>query len=109
MVDVGNARLPANLQKPMNVTDFATGAAHRRQAVRCRYAAGAQYRWRGGVAGLPERQRVRGGDQPWQAPAAVGAVTAGSVTQAAKAVGQCGFTGKPVTFNFQDAGAPCCS
>ena len=24
VVDVGNARLPANLQKPMNVTDFAT-------------------------------------------------------------------------------------
>ncbi|HFF6217189.1 TPA: type IV pilus secretin PilQ [Stenotrophomonas maltophilia] len=103
VVDVGNARLPANLQKPMNVTDFATPV----QRIDAK-PSGAGTQLVLSTGGAVESLAYQSGNEyvveisPRQAPAAVGAVTAGSVTQAAKAVGQRGFTGKPVTFNFQD-------
>lgn len=103
VVDVGNARLPANLQKPMNVTDFATPV----QRIDAK-PSGAGTQLVLSTGGAVESLAYQSGNEyvveisPQQAPAAVGAVTAGSVTQAAKAVGQRGFTGKPVTFNFQD-------
>ncbi|MBH1432196.1 type IV pilus secretin PilQ family protein [Stenotrophomonas maltophilia] len=103
VVDVGNARLPANLQKPMNVTDFATPV----QRIDAK-PSGAGTQLVLSTGGAAESLAYQSGNEyvveisPRQAPAAVGAVTAGSVTQAAKAVGQRGFTGKPVTFNFQD-------
>ncbi|MCR1804511.1 type IV pilus secretin PilQ family protein [Stenotrophomonas geniculata] len=103
VVDVGNARLPANLQKPMNVTDFATPV----QRIDAK-PSGAGTQLVLSIGGAVESLAYQSGNEyvveisPRQAPAAVGAVTAGSVTQAAKAVGQRGFTGKPVTFNFQD-------
>ncbi|WP_414495539.1 type IV pilus secretin PilQ [Stenotrophomonas maltophilia] len=103
VVDVGNARLPANLQKPMNVTDFATPV----QRIDPK-PSGAGTQLVLSTGGAVESLAYQSGNEyvveisPRQAPAAVGAVTAGSVTQAAKAVGQRGFTGKPVTFNFQD-------
>jgi type IV pilus assembly protein PilQ len=105
VVDVGNA-LPANLQKPMNVVDFATPV----QRIDAK-PSGAGTQLVLSTGGAVESLAYQSGNEyvveisPRQAPAAVGAVTAGSVTQAAKAVGQRGFTGKPVTFNFQDAGA----
>lgn len=103
VVDVGNARLPTNLQKPMNVTDFATPV----QRIDAK-PSGAGTQLVLSTGGAVESLAYQSGNEyvveisPRQAPAAVGAVTAGSVTQAAKAVGQRGFTGKPVTFNFQD-------
>ncbi len=103
VVDVGNARLPANLQKPMNVIDFATPV----QRIDAK-PSGAGTQLVLSTGGAVESLAYQSGNEyvveisPRQAPAAVGAVTAGSVTQAAKAVGQRGFTGKPVTFNFQD-------
>lgn len=103
VVDVGNARLPANLQKPMNVTDFATPV----QRIDAK-PSGAGTQLVLSTGGAVESLAYQSGNEyvveisPRQAQAAVGAVTAGSVTQAAKAVGQRGFTGKPVTFNFQD-------
>ena len=103
VVDVGNARLPANLQKPMNVTDFATPV----QRIDAK-PSGAGTQLVLSTGGAVESLAYQSGNEyvveisPRQAPAAVGAVTAGSVTQATKAVGQRGFTGKPVTFNFQD-------
>lgn len=103
VVDVGNARLPANLQKPMNVTDFATPV----QRIDAK-PSGAGTQLVLSTGGAVESLAYQSGNEyvveisPRQTPAAVGAVTAGSVTQAAKAVGQRGFTGKPVTFNFQD-------
>lgn len=103
VVDVGNARLPANLQKPMNVTDFATPV----QRIDAK-PSGAGTQLVLSTGGAVESLAYQSGNEyvveisPRQAPAAVGAVTAGSVTQAAKAVGLRGFTGKPVTFNFQD-------
>ncbi|HEL3779363.1 TPA: type IV pilus secretin PilQ family protein [Stenotrophomonas maltophilia] len=103
VVDVGNARLPANLQKPMNVTDFATPV----QRIDAK-PSGAGTQLVLSTGGTVDSLAYQSGNEyvveisPRQAPAAVGAVTAGSVAQAAKAVGQRGFTGKPVTFNFQD-------
>ncbi len=103
VVDVGNARLPANLQKPMNVIDFATPV----QRIDAK-PSGAGTQLVLSTGGAVESLAYQSGNEyvveisPRQAPAAVGAVTAGGVTQAAKAVGQRGFTGKPVTFNFQD-------
>ncbi|BBO52909.1 fimbrial protein [Stenotrophomonas maltophilia] len=103
VVDVGNARLPANLQKPMNVVDFATPV----QRIDAK-PSGAGTQLVLSTGGAVESLAYQSGNEyvveisPRQAPAAVGAVTAGSVTQAAKALPQRGFTGKPVTFNFQD-------
>ncbi len=103
VVDVGNARLPANLQKPMNVTDFATPV----QRIDAK-PSGAGTQLVLSTGGPVESLAYQSGNEyvveisPRQAQAAVGAVTAGSVTQAAKGVPQRGFTGKPVTFNFQD-------
>lgn len=103
VVDVGNARLPANLQKPLNVTDFATPV----QRIDAK-PSGAGTQLVLSTGGAVESLAYQSGNEyvveisPRQAPAAVGAVTAGSVTQAARALPQRGFTGKPVTFNFQD-------
>ncbi len=103
VVDVGNARLPANLQKPMNVTDFATPV----QRIDAK-PSGAGTQLVLSTGGPVESLAYQSGNEyvveisPRQAQAAVGAVTAGSVTQAAKGVPQRGYAGKPVTFNFQD-------
>jgi len=103
VVDVGNARLPANLQKPMNVTDFATPV----QRIDAR-PSGAGTQLVLSTGGAVESLAYQSGNEyvveisARKAPAAVGAVTAGSVTQAAKGVPQRGYSGKPVTFNFQD-------
>lgn len=103
VVDVGNARLPANLQKPMNVTDFAT-PVQRIDAM----PSGAGTQLVLSTGGAVESLAYQSGNEyvveisPKQAQAAVGAVTAGSVSQAAKGVPQRGYSGKPVTFNFQD-------
>ncbi|WP_343652816.1 type IV pilus secretin PilQ family protein [Stenotrophomonas sp.] len=103
IVDVGNARLPANLQKPMNVTDFATPV----QRIDAK-PSGAGTQLVLSTGGAVESLAYQSGNEyvveitPRKAPAAVGAVTAGSVSQAAKGVPQRGYSGKPVTFNFQD-------
>ena len=103
VVDVGNARLPANLQKPLNVTDFATPV----QRIDAK-PSGAGTQLVLSTGGAVESLAYQSGNEyvveisARKAPAAVGAVTAGSVTQAAKGVPQRGYSGKPVTFNFQD-------
>jgi len=103
VVDVGNARLPASLQKPMNVTDFATPV----QRIDAK-PSGAGTQLVLSTGGAVESLAYQSGNEyvveisARKAPAAVGAVTAGSVTQAAKGVPQRGYSGKPVTFNFQD-------
>ncbi|KAG0942421.1 hypothetical protein G6F31_014875 [Rhizopus arrhizus] len=87
----------------MNVTDFATPV----QRIDAK-PSGAGTQLVLSTGGAVDSLAYQSGNEyvveisPRQAPAAVGAVTAGSVAQAAKAVGQRGFTGKPVTFNFQD-------
>jgi len=103
VIDVGNARLPENLQKSINVTDFATPV----QRIDPKpYGGGTQLVLNTNTAF--ESLAYQSGNEyvveisPRQAAPATGAVTATSVSQAAAALGQRGYSGKPVTFNFQD-------
>lgn len=103
VIDVGNARLPESLQKPINVTDFATPV----QRIDAKpYGGGTQLVLNTNTAF--ESLAYQSGNEyvveisPRQAMPATGAINATTVTQAAAAVGQRGYSGKPVTFNFQD-------
>ncbi|MFP7722264.1 type IV pilus secretin PilQ [Lysobacter sp. A3-1-A15] len=104
MVDVGNATLPATLQRPLNVTDFATPV----QRIDAR-ASG-----RGTLLVLDTRGQFdsmayqTGRDYIVEitpaAPAAgraVGAPDQGAVISASGGESRA-FSGRPVTFNFQD-------
>ena len=106
VVDVGNARLPSSLQRPINVTDFATpvqridanSSGSGTQLVLSTsgpfesraYQTGRDY-----VVEILPRAAVAS-----SAPTAMGATTgmgASSSSSTARA-----YSGKPVTFNFQD-------
>ncbi|WP_369943418.1 type IV pilus secretin PilQ [Xanthomonas medicagonis] len=103
VVDVGNAALPAELQRPLNVTDFATPV----QRIDAKpYAGGAQLVL--STNGAFESLAYQSGNEyvveisPRAAAPAVGAVTTATVSQAAAQVAARGYSGRPVTFNFQD-------
>ena len=103
VIDVGNATLPANLQKSINVTDFATPV----QRIDPKpYGGGTQLVLNTNSAF--ESLAYQTGNEyvveisPRKAVAATGAINATTVTQAAAALGARGYSGKPVTFNFQD-------
>ncbi|WP_460732439.1 type IV pilus secretin PilQ [Lysobacter tyrosinilyticus] len=99
-INVGNAQLPANLQKPLNVTDFATPV----QSIDAR-TAGTGTQLVLNTTGAYESMAYQTGRDyiveiiPRAASAskqrAVGATTAGAPASR-------GYTGRPVTFNFQD-------
>ncbi|SBV36705.1 Fimbrial assembly protein pilQ [uncultured Stenotrophomonas sp.] len=103
VVDVGNATLPAELQRPLNVVDFATPvqridakpSGHGSQLVLSTQGAFESLAYQTGNEYVVEIV-------PRHEPAATGAVTAKTVAQAAAAVAARGYSGKPVTFNFQD-------
>ncbi|WP_256776056.1 MULTISPECIES: type IV pilus secretin PilQ family protein [unclassified Stenotrophomonas] len=103
VIDVGNVRLPENLQKSINVTDFATPV----QRIDPKpYGGGTQLVLNTNTAF--ESLAYQTGNEyvveisPRKQVAATGAINATTVTQAAAAVAQRGYSGKPVTFNFQD-------
>ncbi len=103
VVDVGNAVLPPELQHSLNVTDFATPV----QRIDAKpYAGGVQLVLN--TNGTFESLAYQSGNEyvveitPRAAAPAVGAVTATTVSQAAAKVAARGYSGKPVTFNFQD-------
>lgn len=103
VIDVGNATLPENLQKSINVTDFATPV----QRIDPKpYGGGTQLVLNTNTAF--ESLAYQTGNEyvveisPRKAVAATGAINATTVTQAAAALGARGYSGKPVTFNFQD-------
>ncbi|MCC7636012.1 type IV pilus secretin PilQ [Stenotrophomonas rhizophila] len=103
LIDVGNARLPENLQKSINVTDFATPV----QRIDPKpYGGGTQLVLNTNTAF--DSLAYQSGNEyvveisPRKAAPATGAINAATVTQAAAAVSQRGYSGKPVTFNFQD-------
>ena len=103
VIDVGNVRLPENLQKSINVTDFATPV----QRIDPKpYGGGTQLVLNTNTAF--ESLAYQTGNEyvveisPRKQAPASGAISATSVTQAAAAVAQRGYSGKPVTFNFQD-------
>ena len=109
VVDIGNAQLPAALQRPLNVTDFATPV----QRIDARAtSSGAQLVL--GTRGNVESMAYQSGNEyiveiipraaapvvatvQGKAPAAMGAVTSTGSSNAAVR-----YSGKPVTFNFQD-------
>ncbi|MGB3873212.1 MAG: type IV pilus secretin PilQ family protein [Stenotrophomonas sp.] len=103
VVDVGNATLPAELQRPLNVVDFATPvqridarpSGHGSQLVLSTQGAFESLAYQTGNEYVVEIA-------PRHEPAATGAVTSKTVAQAAAAVAARGYSGKPVTFNFQD-------
>ena len=107
VVDIGNAQLPASLQRPINVTDFATPV----QRIEARATGnGAQLVL--GTQGTFESMAYQSGNEyivevvPRTAP--VAAVKASAPAMGAAAMGQASststvrYSGKPVTFNFQD-------
>jgi type IV pilus assembly protein PilQ len=106
MIDVGNAQLPANLQKPLNVTDFAT-PVQRIDANRS--GSGTQIVL--STSGAFESMAYQTGRDyvveivPRAANTPARAV--GSAAAGVAATGQVGvvpqvYTGKRLTFNFQD-------
>ena len=103
LVDVAHAQLPAELQKPLNVTDFATPV----QRIDARpYSGGTQLvlTTRGEVDSLAYQT----GNEyvveiaPRTTPLAVGAVNAGNAASAQAKLANRPYAGRPVTFNFQD-------
>ncbi|KAF1700936.1 type IV pilus secretin PilQ [Pseudoxanthomonas suwonensis] len=103
VVDVANAVLPAELQRPLNVTDFATPV----QRIDARpYAGGAQLVL--ATRGAYESLAYQTGNEyvveisPRTSAPAVGAVTGDSVASAQAKVASRPYSGRPVTFNFQD-------
>ncbi len=119
LVDVGNAQLPASLQKPLNVVDFATPV----QRIEARtkgagaqlvlntsgaydtmaYQTGREY-----IVEVVPRTAQAAGNRAVGAPAtaarpAAGAgVTSMPTPAGSGAVGTRAYSGRPVTFNFQD-------
>jgi len=103
VIDVGNAQLPAQLQRPLNVTDFATPV----QRIDAKpYGGGTQLVLSTNSA--YESLAYQSGNEyvveitPRQGPAATGAITTSTVAQAAASTARKGYAGRPVTFNFQD-------
>lgn len=107
IVDVGNAALPAALQRPINVVDFATPV----QRVDA-HSAGTGSQLVLNTTGEFESLAYQSGDEyvveivPRAARAAMGssssaAAIAGGSAKVATA-GVRGYSGRPVTFNFQD-------
>ncbi|MEO6263495.1 MAG: AMIN domain-containing protein, partial [Luteimonas sp.] len=103
VVNVGNARLPASLQKPLNVTDFATpvqriDASPSGSGTRIVLSTSGPYE---SLAYQTGRDYIVEIVPRAAAPApAVGATTAmGATTSSTTARA---YSGRPVTFNFQD-------
>ena len=103
VIDVGNAVLPAELQRPLNVVDFATPV----QRIDAKPSGtGAQLVLSTNVPF--ESLAYQAGNEyvveitPRKAELATGAVTSKTVAQAAATVAARGYSGRPVTFNFQD-------
>ncbi|MCW4454642.1 type IV pilus secretin PilQ family protein [Flavobacterium sp. MXW15] len=103
VIDMGNATLPAELQRPLNVTDFATPV----QRIDAKPSGnGSQLVLSTNVPF--ESMAYQTGNEyvveisPRQAEVATGAVSANTVAQAAATVAARGYSGRPVTFNFQD-------
>ncbi|HEY0662691.1 MAG TPA: type IV pilus secretin PilQ family protein [Lysobacter sp.] len=102
-INVGNAQLPANLQKPLNVTDFATpvqsidarSAGTGTQLVLSTNGAYESMAYQTGREYIVEIvPRAAGSKRSVGATGAMGATAASTTARA--------YSGRPVTFNFQD-------
>ncbi|NLA67716.1 MAG: type IV pilus secretin PilQ [Gammaproteobacteria bacterium] len=107
IVNVGNAALPAALQRPLNVTDFATPVqridanqgARGTQIVLSTQGAFEPVAYQTGRDYIVEI--VPRAEAPGRAVGATAANTVGATAQAAAADTRA-YRGRPVTFNFQD-------
>jgi type IV pilus assembly protein PilQ len=105
IVDVGNAALPAALQRPLNVVDFATPV----QRVDA-HSAGAGSQLVLSTNGAFESLAYQTGDEyvveivPRTAQSAVGSTSPAAIAggSAKVATAARAYSGRPVTFNFQD-------
>ncbi|KEZ97349.1 type IV pilus secretin PilQ [Xanthomonas vasicola] len=103
LVDISNARLPAELQRPLNVTDFATPV----QRVDVK-PSGSGSQLVLSTKGAFDSLAYQTGNEyvveitPRKGQPAVGGVSPAAVTQAAAQIASRGYSGRPVTFNFQD-------
>ncbi|WP_407472407.1 type IV pilus secretin PilQ family protein [Xanthomonas campestris pv. campestris] len=103
LVDISNARLPAELQRPLNVTDFATPV----QRVEVKPSGGGSQLVLS-TKGAFDSLAYQAGNEyvveitPRKGQPAVGGVSVSAVTQAAAQIAARGYSGRPVTFNFQD-------
>ncbi|KLD72127.1 type IV pilus secretin PilQ [Xanthomonas pisi] len=103
LVDISNATLPPELQRPLNVTDFATPV----QRVEVK-PSGSGSQLVLSTKGAFDSLAYQTGNEyvveitPRKGQPAVGGVSAASVTQAAAQIAARGYSGRPVTFNFQD-------
>ena len=102
VIDIGNASLPPSLQKPLDVSDFATPVA-RIDANRVGTGTRVVLDTRGAFDSMAYQT---GNDYivevAARAPAAASAVTATGQVVGAAAAADRGYSGRPVTFNFQD-------
>ncbi|RJU10195.1 type IV pilus secretin PilQ [Xanthomonas campestris] len=103
LVDISNARLPAELQRPLNVTDFATPV----QRVEVKPSGGGSQLVLSTKGAFDSLAYQTGNEYvveitPRKGQPAVGGVSASAVTQAAAQIAARGYSGRPVTFNFQD-------
>ena len=102
VVDVANASLPAELQRALNVTDFATPV----QRIDARpYGGGTQLVL--ATRGNYESLAYQAGNEyvveiAPRAEAAVGAVNGENLASAQARLATRAYSGRPVTFNFQD-------
>ncbi len=105
IVDVGNAALPAALQRPLNVIDFATPV----QRVEAR-SAGKGSQLVLSTAGAFDSMAYQTGNEyiveisPKAGVRAVGGSTAGAIAATGQLISSepRPYSGRPVTFNFQD-------
>ncbi|MBV6849435.1 type IV pilus secretin PilQ [Xanthomonas axonopodis pv. phyllanthi] len=103
LVDISNAKLPAELQRPLNVTDFATPV----QRVEVK-PSGSGSQLVLSTKGAFDSLAYQTGNEyvveitPRKGQLAVGGVSPAAVTQAAAQIAARGYSGRPVTFNFQD-------
>ena len=109
VVDVGNASLPASLQRPLNVTDFAT-PVQRIDAKQSgiRHAAGAEHQWQRSSR-WPTRPAASTSSRSCRAQQRPAAPSARTVPRRRRLPARRrsdwparAYRGRPVTFNFQD-------
>ncbi|MBB1060192.1 type IV pilus secretin PilQ [Marilutibacter spongiae] len=106
-INVGNAELPASLQRPLNVTDFATPV----ERIDARRSGGGTLLTLDTRGNFESMAYQTGSDYIVEivpraataSTAATGAVGAGRAVGATSSTGSSrGYSGRPVTFNFQD-------
>jgi type IV pilus assembly protein PilQ len=108
LVDIGNAQLPATLQKPLDVTDFATpvqriDAAQTGRGAQLQLSTNGQFESLAYQTGRDYIVEIVPRAAAPDASRAVGAVSTAVASGAqASAYGTPRYNGRPVTFNFQD-------